>query len=272
MIAVAPVLVGAAVGLGVLLAASGWTRPPTKRHARRPFDWHWLLRALGGVLLGALVLAASGWPSAGVAACVATIALTGRRGSRRTDRDRVEALAGWAEQLRDTLSSGHGIAETIEATAPIAPEPIREEVAQLALRLRREAPRSALQSFADDLDDPTADLVVAILALAIERSGRAAGELLSELAVTARDRAEMRLRVDAERASTRAEARWVAGSSAFMIIALTVFGHQWLKPYSTATGQVVLAAVLGLYGVGALGLSRLARYRDVERFLRTERA
>ena len=51
-----------------------------------------------------------------------------------------------------------------------------------------------------------------------------------------------------------------------------VFGHHWLKPYSTATGQVVLAVVFGLYAAGAIGLARLARYRDVERFLRTERA
>ena len=188
------------------------------------------------------------------------------RGGQRSDRDRVEALAGWAEQLRDTLSAGHGITETIEATARIAPEPIRAEVAQLALRLRRETPRAALQSFADVLDDPTADLIVAILALAIERSGRAASELLSELAITARERVEMRLRVDAERASTRAEARWVAGSSAFMMIALMVFGHHWLKPYSTATGQVVLVVVFGLYAArrDRVGATRpLSRRRTI---------
>ena len=272
MIALLRVGIGATAGLGALVAASGWTQPATKRQARRPFDYRWVLHGTVGLFVGGLVFAASGWPIAGLAACAATIAVARGRGSQRSDRDRVEALAGWAEQLRDTLSAGHGITETIEATARIAPEPIRAEVAQLALRLRRETPRAALQSFADVLDDPTADLIVAILALAIERSGRAASELLSELAVTARERVEMRLRVDAERASTRAEARWVAGSSAFMMIALMVFGHHWLKPYSTATGQVVLAVVFGLYAAGAIGLARLARYRDVERFLRTERA
>jgi Flp pilus assembly protein TadB len=266
------VLVGALVGLGVLVAASGWTEPPARRQNRRSFDYRWVLVLVIGLFVGTLVFAASGWPIAGVAACAATIALAQRRGSRRSDRERVEALASWAEQLRDTLGAGHGVAETIEATARIAPEPIRVQVTQLAWRLRREAPRSALQSFADSLDDPTADLIVAILALAIERSGRAASELLSELADTARDRVEMSLRVDSERASTRAEARWVAGSSAFMMIALVVFGQHWLKPYSTATGQFVLACVFGLYGAGAAGLARLSRYRDVERFLRTERA
>ena len=134
----------------------------------------------------------------------------------------------------------------------------------------RRSPRVALQSFADELEDPTADLIVTILALAFERSGRAASELLSELAVTARQRAEMRLRVDAERSSTRAEARWVAISSASMMIGLMVFGHQWLKPYASAAGQVVLAIVLGLFAAGLIGLQRLARYRDVARFLKAD--
>ena len=54
-----------------------------------------------------------------------------------------------------------------------------------------------------------------------------------------------------------------------MMVALMVFGRQWLKPYGTATGQIVLSIVLGLFALGLIGLQRLAHYREVARFLRT---
>jgi Flp pilus assembly protein TadB len=261
-------LAGVGVGFGVLLVVRGWIDPAPPSTGGRKVDRRRLAaRAVAAVSAGAVGLAVTGWPVVAIAAATGAACLVARPRRAQHDRERIEALAAWCEQLRDTLSAGHGISETIAATAPIAPEAIRPEVVQLAVRLRREAPRAALADFAAALGDPTGDLIVTILTMTLERSGRAAGELLGELARTARERAEMRLRVDAERASTRAEAQWVAGSSGALMLAVAVFGHHWLTPYSSASGQVALAVVAGLFAGGVIGLSRLARYRADPRFL-----
>ena len=93
------------------------------------------------------------------------------------------------------------------ATCPAA---LRAEVARLATRLARQDPALAVRQFAAEVDDPSGDLVASVLLLAMSRSGRTA-ELLSELAVTIRERASMRLRVEAERSGQRSEARFVIG-------------------------------------------------------------
>ena len=89
-------------------------------------------------------------------------------------------------------------------------------------------------------DDPSGDLVASVLLLAMSRSGRTA-EVLSELAVTIRDRASMRLRVDAERAGQHGEARFVVGFGAVVITAVIVFGQNttFLDAYDSAAGQLV---------------------------------
>ena len=50
---------------------------------------------------------------------------------------RIEAIATWTEALRDNLSGAAGLEQAIMASAIEAPEPIRDEVTQLAVRLRR---------------------------------------------------------------------------------------------------------------------------------------
>ena len=50
------------------------------------------------------------------------------------------------------------------ATARTAPAPISDDVATLSARIAARTPtETALRRFADDLDDPSADLVVAAL-------------------------------------------------------------------------------------------------------------
>ena len=107
----------------------------------------------------------------------------------------------------------------------------------LATRLARQDPAPAVRRFAAAAatTDPSGDLVASVLLLAMSRSGRTA-EVLSELAVTIRDRASMRLRVDAERAGQRGEARFVVGFGAVVITAVIVFGQRttFLDAYDSA--------------------------------------
>ena len=93
---------------------------------------------LGAAVAGWVV---TGWPAAGVlAGAAAGVApmLVGTR--RRRDRlnARSEALAAWAEMLRDTIAAHAGLREAIAVTARVAPVPIRAEVQALAVRAERE--------------------------------------------------------------------------------------------------------------------------------------
>ena len=116
--------------------------------------------------MGAVVVVAAltGWPVAAVLAGLGAWALPSVLGGakeRAREVARTEAIAGWAEMLRDTLSAAAGLEQAIVATASVAPLPIRDEVVALAGRLEAERLVPALRRFADDLADPTGDLVVA---------------------------------------------------------------------------------------------------------------
>jgi tight adherence protein B len=180
---------------------------------------------------------------------------------------RIEAIAGWAEMLRDTMAGSAGLEQAIIATAPLAPLPIRGEVATLAIRLEGERLGPALRAFADDVADPTCDLVAAALVLAADHQAQRLGELLGSLAAAARDQATMRLRVEAGRARTRTSVKVIVGTTSAMVLALALFNRGYLSPYDTATGQLVLILVGAVFAVAFTWLARMTRPDVVDRFL-----
>ena len=219
-----------------------------------------------------MALALTGWVVAVLAGAiggyVAMRGLVHRRTSLKVEQERITALASWCEQLRDLLTAEHGIIGTIAATARTCPEPIRPAVERLATRLSRQNPASAVRQFAAELDDPSGDLVASVLLLALSRSSRTS-EMLSELAGTIRERAAMRLRVEADRAGQRSEARFILIFSAVAIAGVLIFGRdsEFLDAYDDATGQVVLAFVIGSFAVGGWWMSKLTRFERPARFL-----
>src|SRR6185503_10866284 len=83
-------------------------------------------------------------------------------------------------------------------------------VAALVDRLRsREPLDAALHAFAADLDDVSADLIVAALLLNSRAQGRQLHAVLSALARSARQELAVRLAVEAERRATRRGVRIV---------------------------------------------------------------
>lgn len=263
-------LSGAIVGLGVLLARSAYDEP-TPRRATRNSDRRLLLRFAAAIVAGAMVGLATGWPVVALAGALAGWIVAGNVGSGgrqvRRDIERLEALATWAEMLRDTLIAGQGITETIRSTATVAPLPIRAEVQTLARRVQHQRLTAALRDWADEMDDTTADLIASVLMLAATRSGRDVGQLLSAMAEMARDRVAMRLRIDARRASTRSEARSLVGFSIGFFAFLTFFSGGYVDPLGTAAGQTVLLVVCALAGTAVWWLARLGRFERTPRVL-----
>jgi Flp pilus assembly protein TadB len=270
---------GGIVGLGVLLVLLGvrGTPPRAPRPARPIPDWVSDRLLLRTVLAGAglvVVWAATGWPAGGAIAAVggaAAPSLVGARARRHAAVAKIEAIAGWAEQLRDVMAAAAGIQEAIVATGPLAPAPIRDEVGRLVERIstRRERLRPALERFADELAHPLGDMVVTSLLLASERQGRL-GDLLSEVARSARQTATMRLRVEAARARTYVTTRLIVGITVLITTWLLVFRREYLAPFDTAGGQVMLVVIGGVFvGAGVL-MRRMAEPNEPARLLSAE--
>ena len=273
MTALAAVL-GAGVGLGVLLVALGWRgvegRRPARRWTRRQLEGHTLRLA---VAVGAAVVvgAGTGWPVAALlatAACWGVPQLFTESKAHARLIAKVEAVASWAEMLRDTMAGAAGLEQAIIASAPVAPLPIRGEVATLAAGLERERLGPALRAFADEVADPTCDLVVAALVLAAEHQASRLGELLGTLAASARDQATMRLRVEAGRARTRTSVRVIVGVTLGLALFLAILNHGYLAPYSSPLGQFVLLVVGVLFALAFAWLAKITRPVEPARLLR----
>lgn len=262
-------LLGLGVGCGLVVIARTWRLPPTpprlKRY-RRPHAGRWLALSTGAGLLAGAV---TGWIAGGLLAALGTWTLPQLLGPDRSLRERtarVEGVAGWAEMLRDTLAAAAGLEQTILATAPAAPRAVRPHTIELAACLEHgERLTVALRRLADDLDDPTADLVIAALTLSAQHQARQLASLLSELAETARAQVEMHHRIEASRARIATTQRVVVTTTLAFTAVLIVFNPQFLTPYDTATGQLVLLAIGALFTIAFTWLRRMARITAPER-------
>jgi hypothetical protein len=223
------------------------------------------------VVAGLVAGAGTGWPVGGLLVAVAAGALPGmlgpdRRAAARTEV--LEALAVWAEMLRDTLSAAAGLEQTLTATATLAPPALREHTAALAARIEAGRPLGAcLRTFADEVADPAADTITAALVTAAERQARQLAPLLGSLAAATRDQVALRLRIEAGRARVRTSVRVITATTLAMAAGLVVLNRPYVQPFGTVQGQLVLALVGGLFAAGFGWLGRIARFTEEPRVL-----
>jgi Flp pilus assembly protein TadB len=269
-------LLGALVGAGMLLLVRALTprepAPPTAGHSRLVAE----LRAYGSRLplavgAGLVILVLTRWPVLAAATGLLVFfgpALLGGAAAEKRAIARLEALAAWTESLRDTIAGAVGLEQAIPATSYAASPAISRELGLLSDRLRVRTPLPvALQRFADDLDDASADLIVAALMLNAQLRGPGLRDVLTSLAESAREELEMRRRVNAGRASTRRSVQIVVGITVFFVLGLVLFNRDYVAPYTSAAGQVVLLFVLLFFAAGFLWMRRLSAFELPERFL-----
>lgn len=267
LIAAAGVLLGAGLWLALasLAAGSGGSRGSKgPRWRSLLFGRQRPLRLIAAIVGGLLVWFVTGWPVAGVlvaAGCWWGPTVLGPDRRHQKQVDGVEAVAAWTEMLRDLMAGAAGLHQAVAATVPIAPEPVRESVAKLADRLRvGQSTQDALRLFADEVDNPTADLVTAALSTAATRHATDLGTLLGSLAEAAREQAAMLVRVAASRARLRTSTRIIVGTTVGMAAFLMVFNPGYLEPFDGFLGQVVLAGIGGLWAAALVWLSRMSRF------------
>ncbi|MDT0342895.1 type II secretion system F family protein [Streptomyces litchfieldiae] len=272
-------LCGVAVGGGLaLLIAAVRGLPPTtaEERARRQRRRAELAAFFGrrGTIAAAVavvVLLLTRWPVAAIAGALLAFTwnrLFGGAAEERAGMRRVEALAGWTESLRDTIAGAVGLEQAIPASARAAAPALRGPLNNLVDRLRSRTPLpDALLEFADELDDSSADVIIASLVLNARLRGPGLREVLGALARSAREEVDMRQRVMAQRASTRRSVQIVVGVSVAFPAGLAIFNRDFVEPFGDPLGQAVLAVVCGLFALGFLWMRRLARIELPERFL-----
>ena len=267
-------LTGGALFLAVVALYGLPPRPPGSGPSRLARLRRDVLSPRGAiaVVTGILVLVATRWVVAGVGVALLAYSwrsISGARGERAAIA-RLEGLATWTESLRDTIAGAVGLEQAIPSSTRIAAPAIREPLLRLVDRLHTRMPMpEALRMFATDLDDPSADLIIAALIINARLRGPGLRDLLGALSRSVREELDMRRKVSAERRSTRRSVQMVVLISVGMALGLALLDRTFLAPYSSPFGQVVLALIAGLYGMGIWWLRRLAKFESPQRLLGT---
>lgn len=270
------IVAGAVAGGGLFLlivAIRGIApKPPSPRSKRIETQLRELAGVRGGIALvaGVLVLVATGWVVAGIGTVLLVLGwrgIGGAAGERRA-MARLEALAMWTESLRDTVAGAVSLEQAIPSSLRAAAPAIQVPLASLVNRLHTRMPMpEALSRFADDLDDPSADMIIAALVINARLRGPGLRDLLSALAMSVREELHMRTKVNAERRATRRSIQIVVAVSVGLALILAIFNRGYVHPYSSALGQLILIVVALLYGAAFLWLRKLARFDSPERLL-----
>ena len=230
-------------------------------------------RGLLAVLAGLVVLVVTRWLVAGVGAALLVLSWRGLSGvaGERAAMARLEALATWTESLRDTIAGAVGLEQAIPASLRVAAPSLRDPLAALVERLHTRVPMpEALRRFADDLADPSADLIIAALMINARLRGPGLRDLLGALSRSVREELDVRRKVNAQRRSTRRGAQIVVGISVGLALGLALFNHAYVAVYDSVAGQLVLCIVVALYAAGVMWMRALARFPVPERLLASD--
>jgi Flp pilus assembly protein TadB len=269
------ILLGALTGGGVFLVIVAIRGLPVKpdtgpswleRQVREALSW----RGAASLVIGVIALLLTRWVVAGIAIALLAFSWRSLGGAAEERRAiaRLEGLATWTESLRDTIAGAVGLEQAIPSSMRVATPVIQEPLQLLVDRLHTRVPMpQALRRFADDLDDPSADMIIAALIINSRLRGPGLRDLLGALADSVREELDMRRKVNSSRRSTRRSVQIVVLVSVGMAIALAILNRSFLSPYNSAGGQLILAVVAAIYAAGIGWLRRLAKFDSPQRLL-----
>jgi len=238
-------------------------RPPGRRGRRRD------ALLLGSAAAGLIVAGVTGWVIALPLIPVLAVALPYLLGMPKArDVELLEALDRWVRALASALTTGKSVTDAIRISRRTAPELLSNDLGVLVARLNnRWDTRDALMRFADALDSPDSDAVVAALILAANRGSSQASVTLNALADSLQAQLKGRRIVETERSKPYVVVRQVTVITVVSLTAALVVGRRYFAPYGTPLGQVLLSILVALYLGSLLLMRRKAQQRPRERIL-----
>ncbi|MDQ3733472.1 MAG: type II secretion system F family protein [Actinomycetota bacterium] len=229
-----------------------------------------LIVAATAATAGAIAWLLTGWPALGLGIAALIVVVPWVLAGLRSSNDRialVEALQEWVRRVADLVAAGSGLEQSLIRSSRTAPARLAPHVDLLVSRLQaRWAVSRALRALADDLDDTAGDLVVAALLLGSELRGPGLARVLTELAEGLSDEVVTRRKVEADRAKPRANARGVLIIT-LVVVALIGSTGDYLAPYGSPLGQLVMLFVAGVLVASMVWLRRLAESKPAVRLL-----
>jgi Flp pilus assembly protein TadB len=184
------------------------------------------------------------------------------------DIELLVALDRWVRSLSATLTTGKSITDAIRISRRTAPPVLADEINLLVARLNnRWETRNALMRFADTIDSPDADGVIAALILASSRGANGASVTLQALADSIQAQLKGRRAVEVERSKPYVVVRQVTVISLSTLVLVFVLSPDFFAPYRTPLGQAVLSVLLISYVASLLLMRRKAQQPDRPRIL-----
>jgi tight adherence protein B len=176
------------------------------------------------------------------------------------DVELLEALDRWVRSLAATLATGKSITDAIRISRRTAPPLIADEIGLMVARLNnRWDTRDALMRFADAVDSPDADAVIAALILASSRGGNGASVTLHALADSIQAQLKGRRAIEVERSKPYVVVRQVTVISLSTLVLVFLLSPDFFAPYRTPLGQALLVLLLIMYVASLILMRRKAQ-------------
>ncbi len=203
--------------------------------------------ALFELVAPAAVIAVLGWGASG--------AFYKWRESRRS------ALLGAAlldavDLLAQLLPAGHSTRQALVVLAASGPIELRGEIARILSRLNEVSLDEALVEAQQRLRQPLFTLIAAALTVG-NRSGGRLVPLLQELGRAAHQSAAVQGQLRAEQAQGRLGALVIALMPLALLALLHLVNPEYLAPYSTVEGELLLGALIAVIVIGYAWMIRI---------------
>ena len=280
-----PAVFGACIVIGLIGMAYALIpappKPPRPTRTVTPFgrlgsrfgrlDRRTRLLVIGGAVTGLLVALLTGWVIAFVLvpAAIIGIPLLLTPPPAAASIEKLEALEEWTRSLSGKLTAGQSLRSALIKSLQSTPQPIEREVGLMVSRLwnNTSSTEDVLRAFAEDLSDSTGDVVASQLILAASGRGQAGlSKSLDALAETVAADVRARRQIAADQAKPRTTARTVTVIT-LGVLGILAFTGDYIEPYGTPLGQVVLAVLLAAYVATLLWMRRMAVAKPLPRFL-----
>ncbi len=259
MVALAAVVFGALVGVGLFAVVLGLQKQPVRQKQARlrkfraratrielPSSTNDTLAMVGlGAVLGFGAWYATGWVVAGVIGVTAGLMgpIMWRAPRRRREfTDEIEAYSQWTEQIRDLVAASGSLFEAVTLSADQAPARLRPKVVQMASIARTLGLPPALDWFAAEMDSPFADRLVLGMKIAWD-SGARVSEAFESTARAMRTEVDMRRRNEVANARAWTQVVSMIGVTVVSVLFMFVFNKGFFDPFGSVIGQTVLLAV-----------------------------